>query len=816
MTTPPKPNQRLEKELDYHDSDHSHAHGMNLKYFNQSTGLRRRMLSINPLSSDSIQAHNPQNPLSGYPSSLGPRRRRASHDAMYATAPRLFIVNVEVTKKLLLDQEDTDRDGQITVEDTGPKVFVIPTANSGGFNKVEIRGTYAISNLLQELELATDHGRKFIILSEDRLFENPVQRMERLIKFHFWDGLTRRIDADGLEAICADPKNRQEDHQNRIYVPYYDQIGLAYYNKVAQTRRHLRLDVVHLPEYVTSNYVNSINSKPGVLALGLRKIDPEKGWDDISNVCGTPFVVPGGRFNEQYGWDSYFEALGLIVDGRIGLAQGMIENFVYEIEHYGKILNANRSYYLTRSQPPFLTDMVRQVYAAFGRTSDLPPVSTTATLKKIWKDAELKEWLACATRASIKELFSIWLSHPRLDSVVGLSKYYTEGEGIPPETEPDHFHAILKPYADKEGLSEQEFERLYTKGEIRVAELDEYFIHDRAVRESGHDTTYRFDGKCANVATIDLNCLVYKFEEDLEQIIEQEFGGSFTFKVRRGQNDENLIGYTLWKETLDSDGVDKMIGGGSIWNSSWAKGIKIYHNSTTDGNHNDPTPLVDDDHHHSFTVTLPSSLFRKLSTRTHCLINQYLWSEKDSLYFDYDCKQMKRSKYESATALWALWAKIASKEQAEKLVPRCLELFEVEGGIVATTEASRGEITEERPERQWDYPYGWAPHQMLAWKGLTNYSHIHDSQRLTYRWLYTCIKAFVDFNGVVPEKFDVVGMTHKVNVEYGNVGSDFQYVVREGFGWMNASVQVGLKDLPRGLRRSLGALVHPDIVFKKA
>ena len=74
-------------------------------------------------------------------------------------------------------------------------------------------------------------------------------------------------------------------------------------------------------------------------------------------------MVPGGRFNEMYGWDSYFEALGLLEDGRLDLAQAMVEHFLYEIRHYGQILNANRSYYLTRSQPPFLTSMGLAVYA---------------------------------------------------------------------------------------------------------------------------------------------------------------------------------------------------------------------------------------------------------------------------------------------------------------------------------------------------------------------------------------------------------------------------------------------------------------------
>ncbi len=89
----------------------------------------------------------------------------------------------------ILAQEDTDGDSQITVHDGGPKSFTLGTADSGGYKKFELRGHYAISNLLQELALASDHNRRFIVLHEDRLSENPVDRMTRLIKFHFWDGL---------------------------------------------------------------------------------------------------------------------------------------------------------------------------------------------------------------------------------------------------------------------------------------------------------------------------------------------------------------------------------------------------------------------------------------------------------------------------------------------------------------------------------------------------------------------------------------------------------------------------------------------------
>ena len=74
-----------------------------------------------------------------------------------------------------------------------------------------------------------------------------------------------------------------------------------------------------------------------------------------------PYVVPGGRFREVYYWDSYFTMLGLEEDGQHDLAVDMLKDFAYEIARYGHIPNGNRSYYLSRSQPPFFALMVELI-----------------------------------------------------------------------------------------------------------------------------------------------------------------------------------------------------------------------------------------------------------------------------------------------------------------------------------------------------------------------------------------------------------------------------------------------------------------------
>ncbi len=88
-----------------------------------------------------------------------------------------------------------------------------------------------------------------------------------------------------------------------------------------------------------------------------------------------PYIVPGGRFREFYYWDSYFTMLGLEADDRNDVAVGMLKNFAYEIDRYGHIPNGNRSYYLSRSQPPFfalMVDLIAQHNGVATYTAYLP------------------------------------------------------------------------------------------------------------------------------------------------------------------------------------------------------------------------------------------------------------------------------------------------------------------------------------------------------------------------------------------------------------------------------------------------------------
>ncbi len=472
-----------------------------------------------------------------------------------------------------------------------------------------------------------------------------------------------------------------------LYVPHSDSLAWRYYSDMAKNRSEKPFTVVRLPEEISPEFVKSLEGKHGLLSLAL---DVNMNGDTVA----VPYVVPGGRFNEMYGWDSYFIVLGLVQDNRIELARNMVDHFVYEILHYGKILNANRTYYLTRSQPPFLTSMAMAVY------EKLPKNNTT------------KEWLEKVIRAAIREYRNVWMGPDRLTET-GLSRYFGSGTGPPPEVEPGHFDVIYRPFADRMGLDVHEFEQRFRNGLIQIPQLKPFFVHDRSVRESGHDTTYRWDrngNRCSDFVSVDLNALLYKIEIDIAIVIRDVFSDWFV---------------------LDNG-----------------------------------------------TVETSSQWFEKAGKRKEKIL-RYLWNENKYLFFDYDFVHKKKSDYISATSLYPLWAcdpgdpskKILTEFQAKKLVSSALGSLEMAGGVTASAESSRGEITEKHPQRQWDYPYGWAPHQMLIWRGLIHYGFDSTAHRLIYKWLYTILRNAVDYHGMIPEKFDVVKRSHEVFSEYGNVGN---------------------------------------------
>lgn len=246
------------------------------------------------------------------------------------------------------------------------------------------------------------------------------------------------------------------------------------------------------------------------------------------------YIVPGGRFNEMYGWDSYFIQLGLLRDGELAMAKSLVDQLSYEIEHYGTILNANRTYMLSRSQPPVLTRMVLNVYE---RTRD-------------------KEWLR-SLLPEIEGHYFFWTVPPHLNQATGLSHYNALGEGPAPEvvaSERDekgltHYDRVRQ-YYRKYNVEDYDVSLYYDRENDCLTDL--FYKGDRSMRESGFDPTNRFGPFSVDIihyAPVCLNVLLYQMELDIAKIntiIGHEYSNAYW--QNHAHHRRELIDKFLWDE----------------------------------------------------------------------------------------------------------------------------------------------------------------------------------------------------------------------------------------------------------------------------
>lgn len=338
------------------------------------------------------------------------------------------------------------------------------------------------------------------------------------------------------------------------------------------------------------------------------------------------YVVPGGRFNEMYGWDSYFIIRGLLRAGRLDLARDMVNNFFFEIENYGAMLNANRTYYLTRSQPPFVSSMFVDVYTALKKEGRLKD-----------KDAE-RAWLERAYK-DLDHDYRMWTREPHLAGQTGLSRYYDFGDGPPQEAVKDEsgFYRKVSQYfflhpgqADsyvlqnrpevKDAVAGAAYSLQVCDAQLTMARPQceparqfklsrDYYKGDRSMRESGFDVSFRFGAfgsATHHYAPVCLNSLLYKNEKDLEQI------------------------------------------------SQWL------------GREED------------------AKLWAKRAEDRKKLMTQYLWNDEHKSFFDFNFETAQGSQYVYASMFYPLWAGLATPQQAQGVVAS-LKGFEQPGGLPMST-----------------------------------------------------------------------------------------------------------------------------------
>lgn len=232
-----------------------------------------------------------------------------------------------------------------------------------------------------------------------------------------------------------------------------------------------------------------------------------------------PYVVPGGRFREMFYWDSYFTILGLLASGEDELALGMIRNFAYLIDEYGYIPNGNRSYFLSRSQPPF--------FAA----------TLTAYAEKHGQEAIL-EFLP-----HLEKEYDYWMDH---QAEIPKGEYV--GRHLIVLGNGDYFNRYYgaKDYARAEGYGKE----MRWAESIPDEERPQFFRNLRTVCESGWDFSTRWyaDGRhkstihAMDLAPVDLQSLLYMAEHLLYEL-HQQLGNApqASFYQSRAERRKELI-----------------------------------------------------------------------------------------------------------------------------------------------------------------------------------------------------------------------------------------------------------------------------------
>jgi alpha,alpha-trehalase len=199
------------------------------------------------------------------------------------------------------------------------------------------------------------------------------------------------------------------------------------------------------------------------------------------------YVVPGGRFSEIYYWDSYFTILGLKAQKRYDLIQNMIKNFAHLIDTVGFIPNGNRNYYLTRSQPPFFSLIVREL-------EEYDSTASSRYLESLVKEYQF--WMNGVD--SVKNPGDTFEHVVVAEDGTIMNRYYDKGESPRPEA----------------------YKEDYALGQKDKANEKRLYRDIRSAAESGWDFSSRWfrDGKSietihtTDILPVDLNCLMAHLE----------------------------------------------------------------------------------------------------------------------------------------------------------------------------------------------------------------------------------------------------------------------------------------------------------------
>ncbi|MGL6129927.1 trehalase family glycosidase [Chryseobacterium artocarpi] len=259
----------------------------------------------------------------------------------------------------------------------------------------------------------------------------------------------------------------------------------------------------------------------------------EKLWDELTRTAykekGTllklpkPYIVPGGRFNEFFYWDSYFIMLGLQVSGRVEMMENIVENCSYLIQNVGFVPNASRTHFLSRSQPPYFSLML-----------------------DLLADTKNDETVYTQYHDTLEKEYEFWMGGKKdVENGSGVKRVVKTVEGD-----------ILNRYYDAENEPRPE-SYLIDIEDQENASADEFYRNIRSACESGWDFSSRWfaDGQhiqtieTLNLAEVDLNCLLWHLETTLAKSSAlQGLEEKESFFTERAASRRQMINKYFWDE----------------------------------------------------------------------------------------------------------------------------------------------------------------------------------------------------------------------------------------------------------------------------
>lgn len=319
----------------------------------------------------------------------------------------------------------------------------------------------------------------------------------------FEDVQVKRVLPDGKTFVDCSPQYPAE----KIIHDYMQQKDEPGFNLKRFVLKNFILPVPHSQNYRTEAGISVEENIERLWEVLTRQPDGENG----SLVpLPYPYIVPGGRFGEIYYWDSYFTMLGLKASGRIEMLENMVKNFSYLIDRYGHIPNGNRTYYLSRSQPPFFSLMIELLATAKDKSVLL------TYLPQLEKEYEF--WMKGA--ANLTDDLMATHHCVRMPDGTVLNRYWDEKDTPRPES-----------YAADIELANHSFQ-----------DLPILFRHLRAGAESGWDYSCRWFKDINEFGTIhttdivpvDLNSLLWNLENCLSAAynLNQDGDSADVYKLR--------------------------------------------------------------------------------------------------------------------------------------------------------------------------------------------------------------------------------------------------------------------------------------------